>query len=387
MAYDVTIIGGGVVGCAIARELSRYRLDVILIEKEADVGFGTSKSNSGIIHAGHHSDPNTLKGQLEWQGNQLWDDLHRDLGFGFKRIGELTVAFNEEEQLILEKLMWQGESKGVPDLTLWDRARIRHEEPSISEKILGALYAPTAGVINPYEACFSLVKSARLNGVEMHLESPAQSITYSDDGWIIQTPRQRINTRFIINAAGLFADQIAALAGAQTFTIQPRKGEEYILDKRLDGLVRHIIFPCPTAVSKGILVIPTYDGTVMVGPTAQDVADKEDLTTSALGAEEVFVQVRRLVPGISERDCIAEFAGTRAVSGSGDFIIGPSPCKGFINVAGIQSPGLTAAPAIALTVADILRDEGLRLDPKDDFTHRYHFRCGLPVFRWNSKLI
>lgn len=216
----------------------------------------------------------------------------------------------------------------------------------------------------------------------MHLESPAQSITYSDDGWIIQTPRQRINTRFIINAAGLFADQIAALAGAQTFTIQPRKGEEYILDKRLDGLVRHIIFPCPTAVSKGILVIPTYDGTVMVGPTAQDVADKEDLTTSALGAEEVFVQVRRLVPGISERDCIAEFAGTRAVSGSGDFIIGPSPCKGFINVAGIQSPGLTAAPAIALMVADILRDEGLRLDPKDDFTASIPFPvriAGLPL--------
>ncbi|MEZ4668456.1 MAG: NAD(P)/FAD-dependent oxidoreductase [Anaerolineae bacterium] len=367
MRYDVTIIGGGVVGCAIARELSRYRLNTVLLEKESDVGFGTSKSNSGIIHAGHHSNPDTLKGKLEWEGNPLWDDLHRELGFGFKRIGELTVAFNEQEQAVLEKLHWQGEIKGVPGLVLWDRARIRREEPSLSRSIISALYAPTAGVINPYEACFGLAKCARLNALDMHLESPVQSIRAVDDGWEIQTPRETITTRYVINAAGLYADQIAGMAGAKTFSMKLRKGEEYILDKRLDGLVDHIIFPCPTPVSKGILVIPTFDGTIMVGPTAHEVDDPEDLTTSAAGAEEVFLHVRRLVPGISERDCIAEFAGTRAVSTNGDFVIEPSSQKGFINVAGIQSPGLTAAPAIAIRVVNILRDEGLSLSLKDDF--------------------
>lgn len=379
MFYDVMIVGGGIVGCAIARELTRYQLRVLLLEKDAEVGFGTTKSNSGIIHAGHHSSPGTLKGRLEWQGNPLWDRLQLELGFGFVRVGELTVARMADDVATLERLKAQGQAKGVPGLELWDRARIRHEEPNLTEDIIAALHAPTAGVINPYEACFALAHSAVINGLDLRTEAPVTQLEPIADGWTIHTPRGTFSGRFIINAAGVFADRIADMAGARNFTLVARKGEEYLLDKRLEGLVKHIIFPCPTPVSKGILVIPTVDGTIMVGPTAHETDARDDLATSATGAAEIFAQVRQIVPGISERDCIAEFAGLRAVAESEDFIIGTTPKKGFINAAGIQSPGLTASPAIALMMVNLLRDEGLRLIPNDDFVASipYHERFAL----------
>ncbi|MEQ8999600.1 MAG: NAD(P)/FAD-dependent oxidoreductase [Coleofasciculus sp. B1-GNL1-01] len=367
MVYDVAIIGGGVIGCTIARELMRYPIRAVLLDKESEVGFGTSKANSGIIHGGHHGSPKTLKGKLEWLGNQMWDTICDELGFGFKRIGELTVALAEEQLPTLEKLKQQGEEKGVPGLEMWDQERLLREEPRLNPDAIAGLYAPTTGVINPYEACFALIENACLNGLELVTDSLVQDIDQTDNTWTIKTNRGEFPTRFIINAAGLWADRIAQMAGVQPFTIRPRKGEEYILDKRLMGLVKRVIFPCPTPVSKGILVIPTYDGTIMVGPTAEMVDDKEDLTTSVAGGQTVFQMVRQVVPGISPRDCIAEFAGLRAVTETEDFIIGPTDKKGFINVAGIQSPGLTAAPAIAEMVGDILRDEGLPLQPKDDF--------------------
>ena len=366
VVFDVTIIGGGVIGCAIARELLRYRLKVILLEKECEVGFGTSKSNSGIIHAGHHDDPRTLKGRLEWLGNQAWDQLADELGFGFKRVGELTVAFDEAQVQTLHKLKAQGEAKGVPGLALWESERIRCEEPNLSQEIKAALYAPTAGVVNPYEACFALIENACASGLELSLEDPVQAITPHADGLRVTTVKRQLDTRFVVNAAGLFADEVAAMAGAGTFRLRARKGEEYLLDKRLNGFVTRLIFPCPTPASKGILVIPTYDGTLMVGPTAHW-SDKGDLATTPAGSDEVFSSVQRLVPGLSELDCIAEFAGLRAVTEHEDFIIGAGSVKGFINVAGIQSPGLTAAPAIAELVRDILQDEGLELIPNESF--------------------
>lgn len=367
MTYDVTIIGGGVIGCAIARELARYRLKVILVEKQCEVGFGTSKSNSGIIHAGHHSEPDTLKGRLEWAGNQRWDFLRTQLGFGFERIGELTIAFSGEQREKLIELQAQGGEKGVPGLEIWDSARIRAEEPNLTHDIIAALHAPTAGVVNPYEACFALIESARANGVEISVDFPVTGLTAREEGWTVTGPGREIATRFVVNAAGIFADRVAEMAGVGSFRIRPRKGEEYLLDKRLKGMVKRLIFPLPTATSKGILVIPTFDGTLMVGPTAHMTEDREDITTTAAGSDEVFDSVRQIVPGISERDCIAEFAGLRAAVEGEDFIIGPTAAKGFINVAGIQSPGLTAAPAIAEMVAGILADEGLRLDLRDDF--------------------
>jgi glycerol-3-phosphate dehydrogenase len=367
MLYDVAIIGGGVTGCAIARELARFRLRAVLLDKECEVGFGTSKSNSGIIHAGHHSPANTLKGQLVVEGNRAFPLLAKELAFGYRQVGEVVVARDEAEVAALEALAAQGRAKGVEGLQMWSRERLQMEEPNLSPTLVAGLYAPTAGVINPYEFCFNLIENARHNGLELLVESPVRSIQQRDGYFSLATPRHLIHARFVINAAGLYAARVAAMLGLADFTIQPRKGEEYMLDKRMRGVVQRIIFPVPTANSKGTLVIPTFDGTIMVGPTAEDVDSLDDLATSTAGARAVFDRVRRIVPSIHPGDTIAAFAGLRAVSDTNDFIIAPSSIKGFIHAAGIQSPGLTAAPAIGRLVRDILEAEGLALVPKDDF--------------------
>lgn len=367
MIYDVLIVGGGIVGCAIARELTRYRLRVALCEREVEVGFGTTKANSGIIHGGHHAAPTTLKGRLEWEGNQLWEALAQELHFGFRRVGELTVALHDDQLPALDKLLRHAAVKGVPGVERWTPARIQREEPALSPAIIAAVHAPTTGVVNPYEACYALAENAVRNGLELLTGFPVERLHPRAGGWEVITPSVRLTSRFVINAAGLYADEIAGLAGVRTFTIQPRKGEEYLLDKRLRGLVKHVIFPCPSPVSKGILIIPTYDGTLMVGPTADDTPDRDDLSTSSQGAQAVFAAVGQLVAGISDKDVIAQFAGLRAPASGEDFIIGPTAQRGFLNAAGIQSPGLTAAPAIARLMVDLLRDEGLTLEPRDDF--------------------
>jgi len=359
--YDVAIIGGGVIGCAIARELSRYRLRTVVLEMCEEVGFGTTKTNSGIIHAGHHSSPDTLKGRLVVRGNELFDELFDELNFGFARIGELVVARDQEDMKVLEDLQNQGEAKGVPGLEMWDQHRLRREEPNLSHKLIAALHAPSAGVINPYEFAFALIENAMENGVELKINSPVEKIQTGKNGITLHIPGEKIQTRFALNCAGIFADEIARMAGLNDFRIHPRKGEEYMLDKRLMGLVRKLIFPVPGANSKGILIIPTYNGTMMVGPTAEDTDDRWDMSTSIEGAEQVFASVSQICPSITE------FAGLRAVSSTDDFIIGPTRKKGFINVAGIQSPGLTSAPAIAEYVCEILKDEGLDLAPRKNF--------------------
>jgi len=365
--YDVAIIGGGVIGCAIARELSRYRIRIVVLESCAEVGFGTTKTNSGIIHAGHHDAPGTLKGKLVVRGNELFDALHRELNFGFARIGELVVAQDKEDLAVLEHLKKQGDGKGVPGLEIWDQRRLRREEPNLSNRLVAALHAPSAGVINPYEFAFALIENAVDNEVVLKVDSPVEKIMAGKKGFSLQTPREKITTRFVINSAGIFADKIAQMVGLDDFTIHPRKGEEYMLDKRLMGLVRRLIFPVPKKTTKGILIIPTFNGTIMVGPTAEDTDDRYDVSTTYAGARQVFEFVGRICPSITERDTITEFAGLRAVSSTNDFIIGPTRLKGFINAAGIQSPGLTSAPAIAEHVREILTAEGLGLTPKANF--------------------
>jgi glycerol-3-phosphate dehydrogenase len=372
MSYDVLILGGGVVGSAIARRLSRHRLRVALIEKEAEVGFGTSKTNSGIIHPGHDTSLDTLKGRLVVPGNAAYDRLSEELSFAFRRIGQLNVAQTEPELEVLRHLKSQGDAKGVPGLELWDQARLRREEPNLSRHLLGALHAPSAGVINPYEFAFALVESARRNGVELRVDSPVLGIDPVGERLAVRVPSGVLEARFVLNATGVASDLVARMVGADDFEIRPRKGEEYMLDKRLMGLVRRLVFPLPTKTTKGTLIIPTFDGTIMVGPTAEDVQDREDVSTSAKGAEAVFAAVRALCPAVDPRDAITAFAGLRAVSSTNDFVIGTTKVKGFVNVAGIQSPGLTAAPAIAEHVEGILASEGLELTPRAGYAPRVH---------------
>jgi glycerol-3-phosphate dehydrogenase len=378
--YDVAVIGGGIVGVTLARALSRYDLDLVLLEQDAEVGFGVSKANSGIIHSGIHADPATVKGALEWPGNVAWLQLRDELGFGFAQVGELLVALQADELPTLDRLQAQGERKGVPGLQRWDQARVRRAQPNLSREVLAALWAPTAGVINPYEAVLLLASNAVHNGVEVATEHAVVAIdppdpTPSDAPIVVRTTTPRggnraVAARFVVNAAGLHADEVARMAGVATFTITGRKGEEYLLDKRLAGLVTSIIFPCPTATSKGTLVTPTFDGTIMVGPTAEATDDKDDTSTTPEGAAAVFAAARRLVPAIDERDVIAEFAGVRAVADTDDFVLGPTARRGFLNAAGIQSPGLTAAPAIAEQLVALLRDEGLGLRERGDWQPR-----------------
>jgi glycerol-3-phosphate dehydrogenase len=359
--FDVAIIGGGVVGCAIAHELGRYDVTVTLIERHAEVGFGTSKANSGIIHGGHQSHADTLKGRLEWAGNQMWGGLCDELGFGFARIGAFTVALTEDDLIVLDELMDTAATKGVPDVEWLDRERALRLEPRLTSDLVAAVSAPTTAVINPYEACFGLAESAARRGVAIRTGCAVTGLRHDGDIWGIGTSDGVVRARFVLNAAGVRAGDVAGMAGLDPYRIRARKGEEYLLDKRLRGMVTRVIYPCPTPVTKGTLVIPTYDGTLMIGPTAVEVDDPDDTETTTEGAAEVFAAAQRLVPGLSERDVIAEFAGVRAVLDDEDFRIGPTEAPGFFDVAGIQSPGLTAAPAIATLVVDQLREAGLVL--------------------------
>lgn len=367
--YDVAVIGAGVVGAALVRALSATRASVVLIEAQSEAGFGTSKANSGILHAGHHGDPATLKGALEWPGNQAWDALAAELGFAFRRIGELTVALSEAERAHLDALEARGRAKGVPGLERWDAARVRREEPALSHDVVDALYAPTAGVVNPYEACYTLVENAVRNGVEALFDAPVTDVEILEGGaaFALRAGERRIEARYVVNAAGLFGDALNALAGAGGPTLHARKGEEYLLDKRLQGTVQRLVFPVPTKASKGTLIIPTYDGTLMVGPTAHEVDDKEDLTTTAAGADEVFAKVRRLAPGLQASDTIAQFAGLRAVAEDDDFHVGATERPRWLQALGIQSPGLTAAPVLAERLVAELEAQGLALEPDPAF--------------------
>lgn len=374
--YNVAIIGGGIIGVSISRLLSKYYLKVCVIEKEEEVSFGTSKANSGIIHAGFHDSQDTVKGKLCARGNELYDEWQRELFFPMKRVGELMVIQSKEDFPILEKYSKLGIQNGVPDLRIIEGSKLLKMEPNLNPNSIAALYAPTAGVVNPYELTFALAENAQKNGVDFFCGHRVLEI----NGNTIITTKRKIDADFIINAAGLYADEIAKMVGID-HKITPRKGEEYLLDKKLKGIVKRIIFPCPKPDSKGILVIPTLDGTIMVGPTAKMQNDKEDLSTSDEGFNEVFSKAKGLVPSINPRFLISAFAGARPVSETGDFIIGKTTVPNFINVLGIQSPGLTSAPSISLMVSDILRSEGLTLKPKGTFFKAHKKRKRLREMR------
>ncbi len=362
--YDVAIIGAGVIGTSIARELSRYKLDIALLEKETELAFGVSKSNSGIIHPGTQNPPGSLKGTLCVQGNFLIRKISKELSVDFKEVGELIIAFNEDEIKELLRLKKEAEILGVYGLRIVDRAWLKENEPNLNSVAVCGLYAPTAGIISPYRFVYDLAENAIRNGVEIHTEAKVINIVKVDGYFEIVTSKGLFKTKYLINAAGLFADDISKMLGIDDFRIRPRKGEEFILDKKKENLTNHLIFPLPSKISKGVLIIKTADGNPIIGPTAEDIEDKEDLSTSDSGLSKVLLSARRLIPSINGKDIIAYFAGLRPVAGD-DFIIRhENKTSGFINVAGMQSPGLTASPAIAFLVADILKNNGLALKKK-----------------------
>lgn len=366
---DVVVIGSGITGCMIARELSRYRVSIILLEKGSDVAQGSSRANTAIIHAGYDADPRTWKGKLNAKGNAMYRQLAEELDVHFSQIGSLVVALEESEIPILEDLMKRGRENGVKGLEIVNREWLLRREPNLNPKALAALWAPTAGIICPYEMVIALAENAVANGVRFLRETPAAGIVV-EDGQVrgVMTNRGFIRTGFVVNAAGLYADEIAKMAGDDSFRIIPRKGEYHVLDKRMGDLVRTVLFPVPTKISKGVVVTPTVDGNVLVGPDARDVDDKEDVSTTPEGLAGVMREARRLIPDIPVREAITQYAGLRAVATGDDFIIGPSErVRGFFNAAGIQSPGLSSAPAIAEVIIDMLRDTGLRLVPRPDF--------------------
>lgn len=369
MKYDVAIIGAGVSGAAVARKLSQYRISTVLLEKEADVSFGASKANSGIIHGGFHSSMKYLKARLEIQGNLMFDALQRELGFPFRRCGVIVAAFREEELKHIQSLYRQGVENGVIGIEICSRERILDIEPKLNPDVIGGLHAPNGGIIEPYRFVFSLVESAKKNGVELLVNYEVSRAVHEGEYWQISGRDGRsIAAKYIINAAGLFADQVSEIFGAEGFRIIPRKGEEYLLDRMSPAYPNKVIFPVPHGKTKGTLVIPTVEGTMMVGPTADEIDDKEDTSTSTEHLNRIFDFSRRMVPSISSRDIITSFAGLRPALEGGDFYIDISEkAPNFIQVAGIQSPGLTASPAIGEYVKDLLKKAGCELAEKRDW--------------------
>lgn len=367
--YDVAVIGAGVSGASIARQLSAYELDVVLLERAADVSFGVSKANSGIIHGGFHHGPGMLKSRLEVLGNRMFDRLKEELHFPFERCGILVAAFTTEEMRTVERLYRQGVENRSVGIELCNRERILSLEPKLNRDVTGGLYAPAGGIIEPYRFVFSLVESAQQNGVELKCSWEVSGAERRGDLWEIANPAgESIQARYAVNAAGLYADRISSIFGGETFTIEPRKGEEFLMDRNARAYTSKVIFPVPSSVSKGMLVIPTVEGTTMVGPTAAMTRDKEDYATTRDNFEKVFYSARRLVPEVSERDIITSFAGLRPTLEGNDFFIDISrKTSGFIQVAGIQSPGLTASPAIGEYVKDLLKKAGLRLVEKSEW--------------------
>jgi glycerol-3-phosphate dehydrogenase len=367
--YDVAIIGAGVTGASVARRLSAYQLDVVLLEKETDVSFGVSKGNSGIIHGGFHHNTRYLKARLEILGSTMYDRLHHELGFPFRRCGILVAAFRTEELKTISHLYQQGVDNGALGIEMCSRERMLELEPKLSQEIVGGLHAPGGGIVEPYRLVFALVESACKNGVQLLTDFEVTRAESSGDLWTLHaTSGDQVLARYVVNAAGLFADEVSRILGGEEFVIRPRKGQYFLLDKLTQACPQRVLFPVPTPVSKGMLVIPTVHGTVLVGPTADPVDDKADLATTPDQLEKIFDSARRMVPSVTTSDVITSFAGLRPALETDDFYIDVSrSAPRLIQVAGIQSPGLTAAPAIGEYVKDLLKKAGCRLTEKEDF--------------------
>ena len=359
MTYDVIIIGAGVTGAAVARELSRYETNVCVLEKEEDVCCGTSKANSAIIHAGYDCEPGSNMARMNVRGNAMMDDLCRDLDIPFKRSGSLVVCIHEELLPGLKELYDRGVKNGVPGMKLLTREEALAMEPNISDDVKGALYAETAGIICPFKLNIAMAENANQNGVDFRFNTCVEKLTREDDGlWHIRTNNGEYTAKYVVNAAGVYADVFHNMVSEQKINIIERRGEYYLLDRTVGDHVSHTIFPQPTKYGKGILVAPTVHGNLLVGPTAIDQEDKEATNTTPRGLSEIAEKASENVRNLPLRSVITSFSGLRAHEDHHEFILGEvSDAPHFIDCAGIESPGLTSSPAIGEYIGNLLRDK------------------------------
>ena len=367
MLYDVTIIGCGVIGASIAYELSKYKLNLLILEADNDVANGTTKANSGIIHSGYDPKPGTLMAKLNVEGNFLAKELCKDLDVPFCQNGSLVLAFNDSELKHLQKLYERGVANKVPDIKILTGDEVKELEPELSSKVVGALYTPSAGIINPWEYAIALSENAVKGGAILKLCSAVTGISKKEDFFTLHTKTGDYQSKYIVNAAGLNASTIQSMVCKVNYKNMPSRGQYYLLDKSEGTRVKHTIFQCPNENGKGILVAPTVHGNLIVGPDAKD-SEIDDVATDTDGLKFIATMGKKSVPNVDLRACIRNFSGVRANTDSSDFIIEALPeVKRFINVAGIKSPGLSAAPAIAKYVVDLLKGNGLELTNNKNF--------------------
>ena len=357
--YDVLIIGAGVTGCAIARELSHTGLKIALSDACDDVAMGASRANSAIVHAGYDCVPGTLMAKLNVHGNEMFDDMCESLNVPLLRVGSFVIAFGDEDEKELNNLLERGRANGVPGLEIISGERAREMEPKLSDDVTAALWAPTAGITCPYELTIAMSENARANGADILLRKRAAAIDYANDEFTVKfEDGTSVSAKYVVNAAGVYADEVARLIGDDSFTISPRKGEYMLLDKQA-LCVGTVIFQTPSKLGKGVLVSPTVDGNIFAGPTAQDKVEKNDTQTTPEGLAELKKFSLKSVPTLNLRQVITSFAGVRAQPSTGDFIIRPSDKNArFIHAAGICSPGLSSAPAIAEYVRGLIKEAG-----------------------------
>ena len=388
--YDYIVIGGGVVGCIIARTLSRYEGKVLLIEKEADICMGSTSANTAIVHAGYDPLPGTLKARMNVTGNAMWDQLAGELNFPFERRGDYVVAIGEDELPHLETLMEQSKKNGVPGVMIVSGAQVRSREKNINPEVSGALWASTGGICDPFQVTVAAAENAVMNGAKVMLETTFEDFIMEGKRIIgIKTNRGDIYSRWVINAAGLYSDVVMHKAGVRPeFKIKPRKGEYFVFD-RADLEIDNVLFPVPSEKGKGVLVTATMHGNTIIGPNADVIDDKEDTSNTIPGLDEIWEGAHKLVPSISKKHVIAIFAGLRpmgnapcktpGINYNQDYIIEiPEEVQGFVNLGGIESPGLASSPAIAQEVVDLLKDAGEELLEKKDWDP---IRTARPRFR------
>ena len=367
--FDIAVIGAGVVGGMIARALSAYRLKICILEKRHDVAMGASCANSAIVHAGFDAKEGTLKARLNVRGSEMMEKTCEELGVKYKNNGSLVIGFNDEDRATVEALYRRGVANGVKNLKVVDKEALHKLEPNVSENATCALWAPTGSIVCPYELTVASIGNAMDNGADLLLDFAVNGIRKIDGGYEIVSENQTVQAKYIINAAGIYSDAIAKMIGDDSFTVHARRGEYVLLDKECGTLVSHTIFRTPSKMGKGILVSPTVDGNLLTGPTSVDIEDKEDKSTTAEGLGRVMREAGENVDGVMFNKTITSFCGLRAVGSTGDFIIN-MPVDRFVNVAGIESPGLSSAPAIAEYVVELLSGAGFAFQKKASYQPR-----------------